>query len=204
MIRDPAKLLGNLNGEKSYLINLSPKDLQADILAIINFLVNKRQWNCIYLSSTKPYSSIKKNLESKDFNLKKFFFIDTVTGSSEEKIENVMFIPSPSALTSIDLTATQLIQFVQSHGFLIIDTLEGLSINNEPEALANFIRSIIKRVTKYNSKIIVLTGGGMDEKFVNVISTFFEKTINPEDLELDIVPDKPLRKVKKKLSKVKR
>lgn len=188
MISDPTSLLGNLNGEKSYLINLNPKDLQSDILTIVDFLVNKRQWTCIYLSSNKPYFSIKANLEKRGFNLKNFFFIDTVTGFSEEKIENVRFISSPSALTSIDLIITQLTQFVQGKGFLIIDTLEGFLINNEPEVLASFLRSVIKKTTKYDSKAIILTGGGVEEKFINTISTFFEKVINKEDLEIKVLP----------------
>jgi len=173
MISDPTTILGNLNGEKNYLVILKPENLQQNIDSLINFLVNKRQWNCIYLSLNKPYLALKKSLEQKNYNLKKFFFIDAVGGSETEGIDNVIFIPSSSTLTTIDISITQLSQFTQSHGFVLIDTLEGLLINNESNVLANFIKSVVRKSSKYNSKTIVLSSGGGEPQ------TSFSKETQP-------------------------
>lgn len=173
-------LLGNLDGEKSYLILIKPENLQDDIYSIIDFLVNKRQWTCIYVSLSKSYKTLKTNFEKKGYNLKNFFFIDAIEKKPKEKVENVLFIQSPSALTQIDMAITQITQITQNHGFVFIDTLDGLSVNNSPNILANFIRSMTNKVTKYNSKALVLTVGGVDEALINKISTFFDKLIKAE------------------------
>ena len=168
-MKDITKLLGNLNGDKSYLIIVKPEDLQENIESIMDFLIKKRQWTCVYVSLGKSYLTLKRNFEKKGYNLKNFFFIDAIEKKPQEKIENVLFIQSPSALTQIDIAITQIIQITQNHGFVLIDTLEGLSINNTPNTLANFIRSITLKATKYDSKILVLTCGGMEEILINKI-----------------------------------
>ena len=180
MIKDATKLLGNLNGDKNYLITLKPENLQQDINLILDFLVNKRKWTCVYVSSGKSYKSLKKNLEEKDYDLENFFFIDMIEKEPSKKIDNVLFLQSSSALTQIDIAITQIIQLTQNKGFVFIDTLDGLLINNNPNVAANFIRSIIAKGTKYNSKTIVLSSGGAEEKLINKISTFFDKVIKVE------------------------
>jgi len=177
MIENTTKLLGNLNGEKSYLICLEPETLQRDIHSIIDFLVNKRQWTCVYLSANRPYKNLKSFFERNGYNIKKFFFIDTVDQPPKEKIENVLFVPGPSALTQMHMAITQITQFTQNRGVLIIDSLDGLSIDNDPNTLAMFLRSVITKITKYESKAVVLTCGGVDEMFINKITPFFDKVI---------------------------
>jgi len=188
MTNDSAELLGHLNGERNYLVVLDIEDMQHNINQLIDFLINKRQWTCTYLTLNKPYEAIKKNLESKGYDLKKFFFIDAVGGSQEKNLANVKFIPSSSALTQIDIFLTQMTQFIQSQGFILIDTLEGLMINNEPKVIANFLKSVVRKSTKYNSKVIVLSSGGGEERFIKLIAPFFDKviTINKKKLSESI------------------
>lgn len=181
------EFIGHMNGEKNYLAISSPEDLKENIDELINFLVNKRGWTCIYLSLNKPYATIKKNLEEKDYDLKKFFFIDAVSGEQKKKIANVVFVPSSSALTQIDIVITQIIQFTQNKGFVLIDTVEGLLINNKAGALANFFKSITGKSAKYNSKSIVLSGGGSEEKFINTIAPFFDKVVKFQKIPREVI-----------------
>ena len=148
---------------------------------MIDFLVNKRQWTCVYVCLSKSYKIIQRDLKKKGYNLKKFFFIDVMEKEPDKKIDNVMFIESTSTLTQIDMAITQVTQFTQNKGFVFVDTLEGLLINNTPNNLSNFIRSMVSKVAKYNSKVIVLTVGGVEELLVNRISTFFDRLIKVEE-----------------------
>lgn len=177
MIKNATNILGTLNGEKNYLIVLEPENFQQDVDSLIDFVVKKRNWSCVYLSLNKSYESLKSRLEKQKYNLKKFFFIETVGSSLKEKIPNVTLIPSSSALTEIDITINQLAQFVQSQGVILVDTLEGLLINNDPKVLANFVKSLVKKSSQYNSKLIVLSSGGGEEKFINILAPFFDKVV---------------------------
>ena len=174
---DVSGLVGYMNGEKNYLVVLESEKLKEGTDELMDFLVNKRSWTCVYLNLNKPYETVKKNLEEKGHNLKKFFFIDAVSGERKEKIPNAIFVPSSSALTQIDIAITQIMQFTQGQGFVLVDTLEGLLINNEPNVVANFLKSIAKKSAEYNSKSIVLSSGGSEEKFINTIAPFFDKVI---------------------------
>ena len=62
MIDSESEILGHLNGEKNYLIIFEVTEMQKDVNQLIDFLVNKRQWNCTYLTANKPYAAIKKDL----------------------------------------------------------------------------------------------------------------------------------------------
>lgn len=174
---DTSEIVGHMNGEKNYLAVLNPEKLKENTEDLMDFFVNKRKWTCIYVSLNKPYEAVKKNLEERGYDLKKFFFVDAVSGEYENKVSNVAFVPSSSALTQIDIAVTQMVQFTQSQGFVLIDTLEGLLINNEKNAIANFIKSIAKKSVKYNSKSIVLSSGGSEKNFINTIAPFFDKVI---------------------------
>jgi len=179
---DAVEFLGNLNGEKSYLVILNKSgNLQKEVNSMIDFLINKREWTCVYVNSNKSYDILKKNFEKNNLNMKRFFFIDTIKQSPKERIDNVLFTLSPSALTQISMGITQITQLTQNKGFVIIDSLEGLSINNSPDTLSNFIRSIISKVADYDSKILVLAYGGVDEKLINKISPFFDKVVKIGD-----------------------
>ena len=50
-------------------------------------------------------------------------------------------------------------------------------INNEPNVVANFLKSTTKRSAEYNSKSIVLSSEGSEEKFINTIAPFFDKVV---------------------------
>jgi len=147
---------------------------------MLNFLVKKRGWTCVYVSLSRSYKTLGRSLKKKGYNLKKFFFIDVIEKEPDEKIDNVMFIESTSALTQIDMAITQITQFTQNKGFVFVDTLEGLLVNSKPNSVSNFIRSMVTKVGKYDSKVIVLTAGGVEEIMVNRISTFFDKLIKVE------------------------
>jgi hypothetical protein len=168
--------LQNLDHERNFLISLKAEDLQDEINCMLDNLIKKQELTCIYVSLNKPYQILKKNLENQKYNLKKFFFVDAV-GKNGEKIENVMYVPDSRALTQIDMAVTQIAQIVQDNGFVLIDSLEGLNIGNSPTTLAGFIRTMISKLAKYNSKLILLTCGGVEDKFINQISPFFDKVI---------------------------
>ena len=181
MIKNTTEFLGMMNGDNSYLISLPYKEIQEDIDMMIDFLANKRQWTCIYICSNKPYSYLEKRFTKKGCNLKQFLFIDTVSKTPKEKIDNVIFLETPGALTKIALAITQTVQLVQSKGFVFIDSLDGLSFNNNPDTLAQFVKSIVTKITKYNSKVLVLTYGGVDELLLHKISPLFDKVMEIEE-----------------------
>lgn len=171
------KLLGNLNGEKSCLIHLTPNNLKGDINSMINFLVNKRQWSCIYVSVNKTYKTLKRIYGKKGYDMKMLYFIDAMEEAPKEEIENVFFVSSPAALTKISLAITHIMKCTKNKSFVFIDSLDGLSIYNSPNTLAKFIRSVIIKVTKHDGKVLVLTHGGVDKTALNKIISIFDKVI---------------------------
>lgn len=177
---DAVKLVGNINGYKSYLVLLNQSNLQEDVQSIVEFFVKKREWSCVYVNLNRLYEAIEKDLEG-DIDMKKLFFIDAVEQDPKKKADNAWLVFSPSALTQIDLTITQIVQFIQSDGFVIVDSLDGLVINNNSDMVARFIRSVTAKVTKYNSRLIVIASEGTDKGIINKISPFFDKVLEAKE-----------------------
>jgi len=178
MSKDYSQILGTLNGDHSYLFQLKPDNIQEEIFAALDFLINKRQWTCIYLCFNRPYRTVIEKLEKKGFNTKRFFFIDTVE-QQWKPVDNVFFASSSSALTQITLSVKQILQLVQSQGFIIIDSLEGLTVNNSNQITAMFIRSLLAHATKNKARVLAISAGGVEDKLLKQISPFFDKVSTP-------------------------
>ena len=175
------KLIKGSEDKKSFLCHLNPNDFEKETFELLEHYINKKGLVCIYITADKSYKRLKGNLEKNNLDLKKFFFIDAVESEPKEKIDNVLFVTSPSNLTHISDAVKQIIKVTQNRTFVFIDSLEGLAVDNDPKDLSEFIRSLIIDSTNQNSGVICVHCGGVDKLLVNNISPFFDKTIASDD-----------------------
>ena len=64
-MKSASEVIGYMNGEKNYLVVLESEKLKENTDELMDFLVNKREWTCVYLNLNKPYETVRKGLEKK-------------------------------------------------------------------------------------------------------------------------------------------
>ena len=174
------EIIENLETESGFLIHVNSDELDREIIDILNFFTNKKKLSCVYISTNRAYKTLKMNFEKKGINTKNIFFIDVIEAEPKEKIENVLFTLGSSNLIEMGDEVKQIIRLTKNQGFVFVDSLEGLFIDNKQNDVSKFLRSIIVEATNCNSEILVIHSGGIDEKLIKNITPFFDKVINAE------------------------
>lgn len=94
--------------------------------------------------------------------------------SPKGKEKNVIFAESPSALTTISISITQLSEKIKSDRILMIDSLSTFLVYNDVDTLARFVSTII---VKNDSKSIIFTPKEKDKTLIEKVGPFFDKII---------------------------
>lgn len=145
------------------------KDLQKEIFATIKQFKNIP---CIYVTLNKPATKVKEELKKVSLQKDYLYFVDCIT--SNGKAKNVIFAESPSALTTISISITQLCEKIKGDKLLIIDSLSTFLIYNEINTLASFVSSVTKR---NKNKLVVFTPKEKDRTLIDKVCPFFDKII---------------------------
>ncbi len=149
---------------------------------VLDYLINKKKQSGGYVSVNRPFSDLSKKLKQKQINSKNLFFIDCVTkslGEKEQEVQNCVFLDSPSNLTDIGIALEQLYKLSYKHKFLFIDSLNTLSIYNDPERLTKFVHFLTGKMRMHNLKgILISLHEDTDKRLVNMLSQFCDKIIH--------------------------
>ena len=163
--------------DNSLLLCLKPQNTQKDINSIINILVKKKNMFCVYVCLRKPYSVLKKIFEKQGLDLKSFFFIDAVDKTPGEPSDEVLYTETAAALTEIDMAINKILKKLGERGFVFIESLEGLTLKNNNNTVAMFIRDIVAKSTEFGSKVIVLDWGKGEEEVIDKVEAIFDRII---------------------------
>jgi len=136
----------------------------------------------IYISLSKPYNSIIKNLEMNNIDAKHILFIDCITGSisKPQKQEDIAYVHSPADLTGLSIALGEFMEGVSSNKFLLIGSLNTLLIYNKMNIVAAFIGSITGKSAVWGIKNIIVASPEKSEEFIKKITPFFDKVIRVE------------------------
>jgi len=142
-IKDTAQtIIKSINeGDTLTSISLGADDFHADTVKIVSVLLGKKLGG-IYVTTSRPSSHIRDELEGIKANLSDLYFVDlvsmTVGGNTSDS--RTLFIESPTMLESILLNISLLERRLKSkRRFVIFDSVNGLSIYSEPKVLREFI-----------------------------------------------------------------
>lgn len=138
----------------------------------------------IYVTTNKPYSSLKNIFSSNKINTNKIFFIDCVSKSvgKADSNENVVLLDSPANLTNLSIAIVESIKNIQGKKILFLDSLSTLALFNDSKVLERFSHYLINQMELFNSETAILTlETDMDKNILNMVSSMVDKVIKVDD-----------------------
>ena len=180
---DFKKIEKDLMESKIILFTLGSKYYPEFSTHLLKFMLSKPSWKCIYVGVVKPYVDVKKNLEKNKVDTKRIYFIDCISRTVAEEIEEkpgVAFL-LPADLTGLAIAIDEAINKLGEKDFkvfLFFDTLSTFLIYSSAPTLARFSHFITGRIRLKNLKGIILTlEEQVDKAFFASIKSFCDKVI---------------------------
>ncbi|MCK4614366.1 MAG: hypothetical protein KAU14_06155 [Thermoplasmata archaeon] len=139
---DIKKQLEKLPDSTILYLNSDTKNYYRAMLATVDFLVNKLKYGGVYISSTRPVSDIRIQMEASGIPTGDIHFVDSVIYliGGESREERTAYVESPSMLETIMLKLDwQLKQVGTPEKFVFFDSMNGLAVYNEEKLLMEFI-----------------------------------------------------------------
>ncbi len=150
-----------LNG-KSFILLLVSKaeNIIKNNVKVIKELV-KHSDRGIFVTLNQPYMSFKKLLEKNHINFKDIFFIDMITATASlypKRIENCLFINSPSDLTALGIAVDQALKSMnKGTRFLFIDNLAIFLIYNDKDMVTEFMHYLVSKMRLNNVNGVIMS-----------------------------------------------
>ncbi|ODS39103.1 MAG: hypothetical protein A7315_11510 [Candidatus Altiarchaeales archaeon WOR_SM1_79] len=145
---------------------------QRVVLDSLEYLINRKNMQGVYLSASGPYEIISKDIKKRGIKLKNLSFIDCASRKSGED-EFCIYIENPASLERMIMHINHLLEKIKvKHRFVFIDDLSSLLVYND-------MRSIEEFSIQFLNNLHVKDVAG-------VIASIKEKT--PEEIINRIVP----------------
>jgi len=177
------KILRELKPNKVILFIIEPKKYHSIHLKILKGIVEEKKFSGIYITANKPYETLVRQLRENKIATENIFFIDAVSKHVSQDIkmtENCLFIPSPSHLTDLGITLTQVLENMEKREdkFLILDSISTLLIYNSFETVARFVHFIISRLRVFGLVgLLISIEKILDEKMINILIEMCDEVI---------------------------
>jgi archaellum biogenesis ATPase FlaH len=131
-------------------------DLTHAIYEYINETPNN---NWVYVTTSKPFNAIKKEM-SNVMDSSSVFFIDCVSRAAgiQTKDPQCYFLDSPSQLEQLILEIVNIVKNKpkDNESFVILDTISSLLLYNDELLVAEFFTHLINNMNLYNTHTISL------------------------------------------------
>ena len=153
--------------------------------ALFELIKNSPDSAWVYISVTKPYSTLTKQFEFLK-NSKNIKFIDCISRAAgiSESSPNCILLESPSLLEKLGLEVMNVFKEVDEDvkKYLVIDSLSNLVIYNDPEIVTEFFYHIINktRARDIHTISLAIEEEGM-EKSLNRLIYLNDKILKVRD-----------------------
>ena len=183
-----AKTLGisSIGKGNVVLILTSAEKYLENVINVLEALINKKNYHCIYVTVNKPYQVLLNVLKNNDIDTKKIFFIDIISKMTRLETagaKDCLFIASPDSLTELSIAITESARNLRGKNkFIFLDSLSTMLIYNQTGTVTKFAHFLIgKMKTEAVEMVIISLEKEMDPKLVSQISSFVDKVIKGND-----------------------
>lgn len=128
-----------------FLINSCLDNFESNRNLIIKELVNKFNFKGVYVTFSKPFNVVMKDLSEAGVNVNNLVFIDAVTDKlSSSSSSNVVFVNNPEALTNLSIEFSNIANF-GSFNFVFFDSINSLVVHNGVDVSEKFLNYLINK-----------------------------------------------------------
>ena len=175
---DASKELGQ---NSTILLVLSPEDHST----LLKFIEPIRKKRICFVTLSRTYDVVEKDFSDMGVDAGEVFILDAITSSLShtEAPKNVTFIPSPDALTDLNIAIIEILKN-EKCDYLIFDSISTLLTYRDDPLIARFTDFVLGKVRELKSKAI-FTCLDVDSKSqaVQEISLHFDRIIHMEEFD---------------------
>ncbi len=171
------KEISSLKDGQSMLIITKKENYFEKISEILSTMTKVEKKDGIYISISKPYSKILKNL--KGFEKDKVLFLDAISRVLNENIktDNCVQLQGPTSLTELGICITKA-ALNGRLGFLILDSLSGVLNYNSEKTTIRFLQYLISKIKSYElAGIIFIETEDESKPAIKIIGDLVDKTL---------------------------
>lgn len=129
--------------------------------SIIKELVQKENTPGVYVTLSRPFSTVEQAFKKEGIDTRMILFIDAVTKTVKgqvTKTPNCLYIGNPDNLSDISLAMDQAVRSLPSKDkFVFFDSLSVLLMFNETDTVARFIHFLANKMRVWKVKGIIVT-----------------------------------------------
>jgi len=168
--------------ENQIVLVMTSKVKYNEVSSMVMKVLNDNFNKLCFAAFNKPYASIRMKFLKDRLDLKKFEFIDILTGTvatpSDEN--NVVFVRSANALTDLGLAITACMNGESE--ILIFDSISTLLIYNPLNDVENFLHHIITKTRVSNRKMVLISlKEESDTDLIKDLYVFVDDVVNMGD-----------------------
>lgn len=143
-----AEQLSEVNLNSSIQVRCGSANAFMVIASVLGPLIEDFEMSGVYISASRSAQEINEGLQSAGLDTSNIHFIDCISsgivGGRDSDLENISFVDSPVMLENIILmTMYQMRVSLNERRFVILDSVNSLSIYNENRLLAEFLHAFI-------------------------------------------------------------
>jgi hypothetical protein len=173
--------LEDLSGYSTVLVISKAEGMTGNTSKIVKSLQKDHDAGVI-ITVNQPYPVLEKILEKNGVKTDSLYFIDCISktaGGGSEKSKKCLYVNSPSDLTELSIAIMQALEsFGDKKKFVFIDSLATFLMYNSAGTLSKFSHFLITKISLMDvSGIFMSVEEEMDEKLINELKSFCEKTI---------------------------
>jgi len=129
--------------------------------SIIKELVEKQNTPGVYITLSRPYTTVEQIFKKQGIDTRMIIFIDAVTKTVKgqiKKTKQCLYIGSPEHLSDISLAMDQAVRSLPSKDkFVFFDSLSVLLMYNEIGTVARFIHFLASKMRVWKVKGIIVS-----------------------------------------------
>jgi hypothetical protein len=160
------------------LLVLVPKeDYKAGLMQVSKVMKSLFSKTLIILAS-KPYATIKKEMEAESISLEKFSFIDTLTSTviKPPTVKNCKFVSSPGDLTDLSVSFSGMIK---SCNAALIDSISTLLIYSDSKDVTRLVHSMVTKARTMEKNLVIVAGKeDAESPLIKELHVFASKVVN--------------------------
>jgi len=175
------KKIKELKPNTVVLFIVSGKKFHETNMTILKSLMQAKEYMGIYITISKPYEVLVRQLKKEKIDVSRLYFIDAISKSVYDKIEtteNCIYIPSPQSLTDLAIVISRIVEMMKKreNKFLFLDSLSTLLMYNKPEIVAQFAHFLVTRLRRVGLiGIIISIEKQIDEKLLYLLVEICDK-----------------------------
>jgi len=139
-----------------------------------NKLVSDKFGHILYVTTTKPFTSMKAELEKEGIDLQKYRFVDCVSKKAALAGAggNAIFVDSPKSLTELAIAISGVVK-LKEVDLLFFDSVSPLLVYNDELKVVKFLHYLMVLIKENKTKgIFVIMANDLARKVVREIELF--------------------------------